>query len=60
MTAKRVRPESPPPRNDNSARGRRKPTDANHERPVGVQGPNVGYWQAVGASRAAAKRSKRP
>jgi len=26
----------------------------------GTQGPNIGYWQAVGSSRAAAKRSKRP
>lgn len=31
-----------------------------HERPVGVQGPNFGYWQADGASRSAAKRTKRP
>jgi hypothetical protein len=28
--------------------------------PPGVQGANVGYWQAVGVTRAAAKRSKRP
>lgn len=28
--------------------------------PPGVQGANVGYWQTVGVTRAAAKRSKRP
>jgi hypothetical protein len=31
-----------------------------HETAAGAQGPNVGYWQAVGSTRAAAKRSKRP
>jgi hypothetical protein len=34
--------------------------DRAHDRAVGVQGPNTGYWQAVGSTRSAAKRSKRP
>jgi hypothetical protein len=41
-------------------RGREEPAEGAHDRPAGVQGPNVGYWQAVGSTRAAAKRSKRP
>jgi hypothetical protein len=32
----------------------------NYQGPPGVDGANVGYWQAVGGSRAKAKRSKRP
>lgn len=31
-----------------------------YEGPPGVQGANVGYWQAGGVTRAGAKRSKRP
>jgi hypothetical protein len=31
-----------------------------HEHGPGLQGPNVGYWQATGSTRAAAKRAKRP
>lgn len=31
-----------------------------HDVPPGVQGPNTGYWQAGGVTRAGAKRSKRP
>jgi hypothetical protein len=60
MTAKHPTSEAPRPRDRASASRRSKQTNAGHERPVGVQGPNVGYWQSVGASRAAAKRSKRP
>jgi hypothetical protein len=41
-------------------RRRGKVTDEGREGPPGVQGPNVGYWQAGGATRAGAKRSKRP
>ena len=41
-------------------RRRARPADAAHDKAAGVQGPNVGYWQAVGSTRAAAKRSKRP
>jgi hypothetical protein len=41
-------------------RRREEPADGAHDRAAGVQGPNVGYWQAVGSTRAAAKRSKRP
>lgn len=35
-------------------------TTARRDKPAGVQGRNVGYWQADGATRSAAKRSKRP
>jgi hypothetical protein len=31
-----------------------------YEGPPGVQGANVGYWQAGGVTRTGAKRSKRP
>lgn len=41
-------------------RPRAKAAAREHEQPPGVQGKNFGYWQADGASRAAAKRSKRP
>jgi hypothetical protein len=60
MTPKHPTPESPRPDDHAAARRRREAATADHERPVGVQGANVGYWQAVGSSRAAAKRSKRP
>jgi hypothetical protein len=55
MTRKRPKPESPIP-----DRPRRRPADDDHAKPAGVDGANVGYWQSVGASRSAAKRSKRP
>jgi hypothetical protein len=38
----------------------KRPSDPRHDVPVGVQGANFGYWQAVGATRSAAKRAKRP
>ncbi|HZK72796.1 MAG TPA: hypothetical protein VFD88_02180 [Clostridia bacterium] len=34
--------------------------DQDRAHPAGVQARNFGYWQADGATRAAAKRSKRP
>jgi hypothetical protein len=37
-----------------------KPAGEGHEVSPGVQGANVGYWQAVGGTRSGAKRSKRP
>jgi hypothetical protein len=39
---------------------RRQLAEESHEGPPGVQGANVGYWQAGGVTRAGAKRSKRP
>jgi hypothetical protein len=41
-------------------RGRGKLTEESREGPPGVQGANVGYWQAGSVTRAGAKRSKRP
>jgi hypothetical protein len=41
-------------------RRREESAEGAHDRAAGVQGPNVGYWQAVGSTRAAVKRSKRP
>ncbi|HEY4889384.1 MAG TPA: hypothetical protein VIJ58_12560 [Candidatus Dormibacteraeota bacterium] len=41
-------------------RGRGGLTHDEHEHGPGLQGPNVGYWQATGSTRAAAKRAKRP
>jgi hypothetical protein len=43
-----------------SRRRRGTPAEKSHEGPAGVQGPNVGYWQGSGVTRAGAKRSKRP
>jgi hypothetical protein len=59
MSGKRERPEipTPPDRVDRHQKG---PGDPDHKKPAEGQGPNVGYWQAVGSTRAAAKRSKRP
>ena len=39
---------------------RRHSVAGEHEREPGAQGPNTRYWQAVGSTRAAAKRAKRP
>lgn len=57
---KRQNPETPTPadRVDTHRKGQR--GDPDHKKPAAVQGPNAGYWQAVGSTRAAAKRSKRP
>jgi hypothetical protein len=41
-------------------RPRAKRTEQEYEHPAGVAGRNFGYWQADGATRSAAKRSKRP
>jgi hypothetical protein len=59
MSGKRKRPETPTPpdRLDTHQKGA---GDPDHKKPASRQGPNVGYWQAVGSTRAAAKRSKRP
>ncbi len=62
------RPVTPRQRKSQSAtlpdriprRRRSKPAEEGHEGPPGVQGANVGYWQAGGVTRAGAKRSKRP
>jgi hypothetical protein len=51
-------PATPTDRIPGPRRG--KPAEESHERPAGVQGANVGYWQAGGVTRAGAKRSKRP
>jgi hypothetical protein len=46
---------------DRTSRTRRgKVAEKNFQGPPGVQGANVGYWQAGGVTRAGAKRSKRP
>lgn len=49
---------TPPDRIPRRRRG--KLAEETYESPPGVQGPNVGYWQAGGVTRAGAKRSKRP
>ncbi len=50
-----------PPLNRIPGRRGGKLADQSHEgSPPGVQGANVGYWQAGGVTRAGAKRSKRP
>jgi hypothetical protein len=43
-----------------SRRRRGKLGQESHEVPPGVQGANIGYWQAGGVTRSGAKRSKRP
>ena len=60
MKGKRENPETPTPadRVDKHHKGQR--GDPDHKKPAALQGPNTGYWQAVGSTRAAAKRSKRP
>lgn len=60
MSGKHGKPDTPTPpdRVNKHQKGQR--GDPDHEKPAAVQGPNVGYWQAVGSTRAAAKRSKRP
>jgi hypothetical protein len=59
MSGKRARPEIPTPP-DRVNIHRKGAGDPDHTRPADKLGPNVGYWQAVGSTRAAAKRSKRP
>jgi hypothetical protein len=56
----RQQPETPTPaaRAGEHHKGQR--GDPDHKKPANAQGPNVGYWQAVGSTRAGAKRSKRP
>ncbi|HYM97882.1 MAG TPA: hypothetical protein VET26_11310 [Candidatus Sulfotelmatobacter sp.] len=60
MSGKRERPEIPTPPDRLDKHQQRQPGDPDHKKPASTQGPNVGYWQAVGSTRAAAKRSKRP
>jgi hypothetical protein len=60
VSKKRVRSLTSGKAEQNNRRRREEPADGAHDRAAGVQGPNVGYWQAVGSTRAAAKRSKRP
>jgi hypothetical protein len=55
---RKSQPATPPDRIPRRPRG--KLAEESHERPPGVQGANVGYWQAGGVTRAGAKRSKRP
>jgi hypothetical protein len=58
VNEKRMRSTSP---QKGQLRSRRRDEPAEgHDKAPGVQGPNVGYWQAVGSTRAAVKRSKRP
>lgn len=60
MNAKSSKSKGPSPQPDRAAsRRHRRPTESETE-PAGVQGANTGYWQAVGSTRTAAKRSKRP
>ncbi len=60
MSGKREQPEIPTPPGRVSKHRKGQRGDPDHDKPSGVQGPNSGYWQAVGSTRAAAKRSKRP
>lgn len=60
MTEKRERPRPSLKAERLGRRGRNTPAETAHDTPVGVQGPNTGYWQSVGSTRAAAKRAKRP
>jgi hypothetical protein len=60
VSKKRVRSLTSGKAEQNNRRRRAEPPDGAHDRAAGAQGPNVGYWQAVGSTRAAAKRSKRP
>lgn len=55
---RKSQPATPPERVHSGRRG--KLAGENYEGPAGVQGANVGYWQARGVTRAGAKRSKRP
>ena len=41
-------------------RGREQESEGVHNTQAGQQGVNPGYWQSVGSTRAAVKRSKRP
>jgi hypothetical protein len=55
---RKSRPATTPERIPRRRRGQ--PAEESHEGPPGVQGANLGYWQAGGVTRAGAKRSKRP
>lgn len=60
MTEKRARSRTSAKAEQGNRHRREEPAEGGHDVAAGVQGPNVGYWQAVGSTRAAAKRSKRP
>jgi hypothetical protein len=54
--------KSQPARSPDRISRRRRGTlgEEGHEVPPGVEGANIGYWQAGGVTRSGAKRSKRP
>jgi hypothetical protein len=60
VTQKRARSRTSAKADQANERRREEPAKGTHDKAAGAQGPNVGYWQAVGSTRAAAKRSKRP
>lgn len=60
MSGLRRQPEIPTPAARTSEHHKGQRGDPDHKKPGNVQGSNVGYWQAVGSTRAGAKRSKRP
>lgn len=59
MSGKRKSPEAMQPAGARRRRASKLGAES-HVGPAGAQGPNVGYWQAVGSTRAGAKQSKRP
>ena len=59
-TARQPKSQPAAPPNRILKRRRGQLANESYEGPPGVQGANVGYWQAGGATRAGAKRSKRP
>ena len=60
MSGIRQGSETPTPPGQVSEHHKGQRGDPDHEKPRNVQGANSGYWQAVGSTRAGAKRSKRP
>ena len=58
--ARQPRSQASAPPNRIPMRRRGQLANESYEGPPGVQGANVGYWQAGGVTRAGAKRSKRP
>jgi hypothetical protein len=60
MNEKRTRSGTSPKTEQVRRRRRDEPAEGGHDKAPGVQGANVGYWQAVGSTRAGVKRSKRP
>ena len=60
MNKKSMKPGKPPKTEQLRRRQNDEPPKGGHDKAPGVQGANVGYWQAVGSTRAGVKRSKRP